>query len=37
VRPDIASVALNPLIVSDDGADLWAVDLKVVTTEEVGE
>jgi acyl-CoA synthetase (NDP forming) len=31
---DVASVDLNPVIVSDDGKSCWAVDVKVVTREE---
>jgi acetate---CoA ligase (ADP-forming) len=29
-QPTVASIDLNPVIVSDDGQDLWAVDRKVV-------
>jgi acyl-CoA synthetase (NDP forming) len=31
---DVASVDLNPVIVSDDGRHCWAVDVKVVTRQE---
>jgi acetyltransferase len=30
-HPDVASVDLNPVIISDDGKKCWAVDVKVVT------
>ena len=29
-HPEVASIDLNPIIVSDDGATLWSVDRKVV-------
>jgi acyl-CoA synthetase (NDP forming) len=32
-RPDVSSVDLNPLILSDDGTRCWAVDIKLVEGE----